>query len=158
MSLLGGEGKLWVKSDTGDGGLRITSNAWPEARLFIGFTCMSVNQTITIRTPAKSMSYDAMYQSNNHCWWVYLQGRQNIHRGQIYKILKELSRTFKLLLELVAWLGVEAGADEGEDGQLLHLLFISCGNTNKASWFYYLFMKASKRGNECSGKVYSQNK
>ena len=33
-------------------------------------------------------------------------------------------RTFKLSKQLVVGLGVEAGADEGEDGQLLHLLLV----------------------------------
>ncbi len=44
--------------------------------------------------------------------------------------MSELIRTFKFLHELVARLWVEAGADEGEDGQLLHLLFIRCGDKN----------------------------
>ena len=33
-------------------------------------------------------------------------------------------RTFKLSEQLVVGIGVEAGADEGEDGQLLHLLLV----------------------------------
>lgn len=43
----------------------------------------------------------------------------------------ELIYTFKLAHKLVAWLWVEAGADEGEDGQLLHLLFVCCRNMKK---------------------------
>lgn len=36
--------------------------------------------------------------------------------------------TFKVTHKLIAWLWVEAGADEGEDRQLLHLLFVCCKN------------------------------
>lgn len=43
-SLLGGEAMLWAASDTGEGGFRITSKAWPDARLLIGFTSMSENK------------------------------------------------------------------------------------------------------------------
>ncbi|CAB1333824.1 unnamed protein product, partial [Coregonus sp. 'balchen'] len=43
-SLLGGEMMLWVASDTGEGGFRNTSKAWPDARLLIGFTSMSEKQ------------------------------------------------------------------------------------------------------------------
>ncbi len=35
---------LWATSDTGEGGFRITSKAWPEALLFIGFTSISTRQ------------------------------------------------------------------------------------------------------------------
>jgi len=44
-----------------------------------------------------------------------------------------LIHTFKLRHKLVLCLRVEAGADEGEDGQLLHLLLICCGNINTPS-------------------------
>lgn len=40
----------------------------------------------------------------------------------------QLIYTFKVTHKLVAWLWVEAGADEGEDRQLLHLLFVCCKN------------------------------
>lgn len=38
--------------------------------------------------------------------------------------------TFELVHQLVANLWVETGADEGEDRQLLHLLFVCWGNIN----------------------------
>lgn len=46
------------------------------------------------------------------------------------KSMFELIHTFKLAHKLVACLWVKAGADEGEDRQLLHLLFVCCGNIN----------------------------
>lgn len=39
-----------------------------------------------------------------------------------------VTHTFKLIHELVARLRVKARTDEGEDGQLLHLLFVGWGN------------------------------
>lgn len=42
MSLFGGLVMQWEPSDTGEGGFRMTSKAWPEARLLMGLMSMSV--------------------------------------------------------------------------------------------------------------------
>lgn len=47
MSLLGDVVKVGAQSVTGDRGLRITSKAWPEARLLMGLTSMSVEREST---------------------------------------------------------------------------------------------------------------
>lgn len=50
MSLLGDVEMVGATSVTGDRGLRITSKAWPEARLFMGLTSMSGEQGAPAQT------------------------------------------------------------------------------------------------------------
>lgn len=39
--------------------------------------------------------------------------------------------TFKLAHEVLACLWVETGADQGDEGKLLHLLFVCCRETHQ---------------------------
>ena len=54
MSLFGGLVTQWATSDTGEGGFRMTSKAWPEARLLMGLMSMSACEEQT-KSPTVSL-------------------------------------------------------------------------------------------------------
>lgn len=107
-SLFGGLVMQWEPSDTGEVGFRMTSKAWPEARLLM--VLMS-----------RSVMCDRKKTTSGECCCCFTT------LCHFDAMLEEqfAGLTFKVPHEVFPALWVEAGADEREDRDLLHLLFVS---------------------------------
>lgn len=82
MSLFGGLVMQWAVSDTGEDGFRMTSKAWPEARLLMGLMSKSARVTINgkqIKKPEVSSEWLSIHTMSHKEGWKRISGQMSTY-------------------------------------------------------------------------------